>query len=102
MASDARFQFIEAFSQIRMLDQYLAQTDEGAHDEDTHFDGPRAVQHTRHHNCTVFGKNTRQVRGKFESLEVVTFCDDLLLFFLGQHKGKINREALGIALHSLI
>lgn len=92
----------DLFEHIRMCHEQFALFDESTHDMDAHFHGFGAAQHIGGHEGPVLGEGVGAGLGKLEAGEVVTNCDHLLLFRLGEQKKKFLRETVGIALHSLV
>ena len=92
----------DLFEHIRMGQEQFALLDESAHDMDAHFHGFGAAQHIGGHEGPMLGEGVGTGLGKLEAGEVVTNCDHLLLFRLGERKKKLLRETVGIALHGLV
>ena len=92
----------ELFEHIRMGHEEFPLLDESAHDMDAHFHGFGATQHIGGHKGPVLGEGVGAGLGELEAGEVVTNCDHLPFFRLGELKKKILWKAFGIALHGLV
>lgn len=73
-----------------------------AHNLDARRDGAVTLKHVCEHQRAVFGEGVRQLMGKFESGEVVTVCDHLLLLVRCESEHEVGRKPLTIAFHGLI
>ncbi len=65
-------------------------------------DRPLGIEHVSGHDSPVLGERPRQRPGEFQTLKVVTICDYLGLFILGQLEPKIGREPALVASDRLV
>ena len=66
----AVLQFLDAYSEIFVGGNHLAQSDEGPHDGDIHLYSPFAMQHGGQHGYAEFSKG----KGRGPSAATACFC----------------------------
>ena len=61
MSADAAFQLCKALRELRLTGDQFSQSQESAHDEDTHVNGARAIQDGGRHDGPVLGEGQRKI-----------------------------------------
>jgi hypothetical protein len=92
----------EFFQDFCLPSQEFTLLDECPDDMDTHLYGLRAVEDIGSHERPVLGEGVREVFRKLQPGKVVTICDHLLLFLVGQLQDEILREPLRVAFDRLV
>jgi hypothetical protein len=82
--------------------EVLAHFDESADEIHAHSDGIRAVEDISRHQRAVFAEGERPGTGEFEPDKVVTICDHIPLFSIGQLEYKVRWEAVRVPFHRLV
>ena len=89
----AGIEFAKFGGQGLVIDEQLAETDEGADDDQAHLHGAGAVQDIGGLQGSVFGEGVREDRRKLEGAEVVTICNHLGLLVRRELKHEVRGKA---------
>src|SRR5258706_10179567 len=96
------FEGSELFGQGARVTERRPHFYERPNHEYTHLNRLRAVQNVRGHNRAVFGESAGKDRRESQTVKVVTICDHLGFFAIGEKESEIVRETIDIALYSLV